>query len=62
MGHGIHVLGKVTPEFAEILTPEALAFVADLAREFEPTRRQLMEARAVRQAAIDAGEMPGFLA
>ncbi len=62
MGRGIQVLGKVTPEFAEILTPEALAFVADLAREFEPTRRQLMKARAARQAEIDAGHMPDFLA
>ena len=55
MTSGIQVTGKTTPEAAEILTPEALAFVADLAREFEHTRRTLMQARAARQEEIDAG-------
>ncbi len=62
MQSGIQLLGRVSPEFAEILSPEALAFVAELAREFEPERRLLMTAREARQAEIDAGRMPDFLA
>ncbi|MDO8751185.1 MAG: malate synthase A [Dehalococcoidia bacterium] len=57
----IQLLGGVNAEVAEILTPEALAFVADLAREFEPRRRSLMQARAERQAQLDAGNLPDFL-
>ncbi|MEE9199169.1 MAG: hypothetical protein V3U26_05170 [Dehalococcoidia bacterium] len=60
MDSGIQVLGKVPPKFMDILTPEALAFVADLAREFEPTRSLLMQARAVRQQEIDSGRVPDF--
>jgi malate synthase len=58
----VQVLGSVAPEFQEILCPEALDFVADLAREFEPTRRSLMKARADRQREIDGGVTPDFLA
>ncbi|HTK63964.1 MAG TPA: malate synthase A [Pseudonocardia sp.] len=36
----------------EVLTPEALAFLAALHREFEPTRRTLLAARARRRAEI----------
>ncbi len=39
----------------EILTPEALSFVAALQREFGPTRDALLRARYERQAALDAG-------
>ncbi|MBI4336550.1 MAG: malate synthase A [Chloroflexi bacterium] len=58
---GVEVLGRVTPEFAEVLSTEALTFVADLSREFEGTRRALIRARAARQAEIDAGQSPDFL-
>jgi malate synthase len=58
---GVRVTGPVSNEFAEILTPEALQFVADLAREFEPRRRSLLERRKERQAAIDDGDLPDFL-
>jgi malate synthase len=61
MPSSIQVLGNVGLEFQEILSPEALDFVADLAREFEPGRRELMRARAQRQARIDSGQMPNFL-
>ena len=60
MEPGVQVLGEVTPEFAQILTPEALAFVANLAREFEPARRARMKARAARQSDIDLGHTPDF--
>lgn len=58
---GVLLLGGVNAEEADILTPDALAFVAELAREFEPRRRSLMHARAERQAQIDAGHVPDFL-
>jgi malate synthase len=47
--------------WADILTPDALAFVAKLARTFEPERRRLLAARATRQAEIRDGRMPDFL-
>ena len=46
---------------AEILTPEALAFVAALQREFGPERMRLLAARDERQAELDAGVRPDFL-
>ncbi len=58
---GISILGPVTPEYAEILTPQAIAFVAKLAREFGPTRKALLRRRAERQAELDAGKLPDFL-
>jgi malate synthase len=59
--HGVVMRGRVVPPFPEILTPQALAFVAKLARKFEDRRRELMAARARRQAEFDAGTMPDFL-
>jgi malate synthase len=49
------------PEFASVLTPEALAFMASLARRFTPRVRQLLAARERRQSEIDAGQLPDFL-
>jgi malate synthase len=58
---GVEVLGPVEGRFGEILTPEALRFVADLQREFGSTRGQLLRARAERQERWDAGALPDFL-
>ena len=45
-----------------ILTPQALGFVAHLHRKYEQRRRDLMGARIMRQARLDAGkEAFGFL-
>src|SRR5258706_972778 len=46
---------------SDILTGEAIEFVADVQRRFGPRRRQLLEARSARQAQLDAGERPDFL-
>jgi malate synthase len=46
---------------ADVLTPEALGFVAALHAEFDGERRSLLARRAERQAAFDAGELPDFL-
>ena len=56
------VIGETLPESEAILTAEALAFVADLHVKFDSRRRDLLAARTKRQARIDAGEVPGFLA
>ncbi|MEP9354505.1 malate synthase A [Xanthobacter sp. KR7-65] len=58
---GIEVTGALGPRFDEILTPDALAFVADLQRAFNPTRKALLDRRTERQAAFDAGTLPDFL-
>ena len=58
---GVAVLAPVSPEFAEILTSEALAFVAMLQREFGPRRDLLLRRRSERQAEFDAGTLPDFL-
>jgi len=58
---GIEVRAAVTPEFAEILTPEAMSFLATLARAFEERREELLARRAQRQADLDAGKLPDFL-
>jgi len=57
----IQVSGRVTAEFAQILTPEALEFVAKLHRAFEPRRQELLARRAARQKEFDAGRLPDFL-
>jgi len=59
---GVDVLGAMSPGYDRILTPEAVAFVADLHRKFEPRRRELMARRIDVQKRIDGGEMPDFLA
>ena len=57
---GIEIKAPVTEPFKEILTPEALLFVADLAREFDGRRQQILEDRKKVQAEIDNGNFPGF--
>ncbi|HZB94510.1 MAG TPA: malate synthase A [Herpetosiphonaceae bacterium] len=58
---GIEIVAPVTAEYADILTPEALAFVAGLHREFNSRRQELLQRRAERQAQLDAGALPDFL-
>jgi len=58
---GVEVKPKITPEFAEILTADALAFVAKLQREFGEPRNEALHARQDRQLRFDAGELPDFL-
>jgi malate synthase len=53
----MEIQGKSHP----VLTPEALAFVEELHRKFNPRRQELLAKRTERQAQIDAGKMPQFL-
>jgi malate synthase len=55
------VRAPVEGRAAEVLAPEALAFVAALQREFGAERRRLLDARVQRQAELDAGALPDFL-
>jgi malate synthase len=57
----IDVRGEVKPEWDEILSDEALGFVAVLHKEFNPRRLELLAAREARKARLDAGELPDFL-
>ncbi|MBX7233509.1 MAG: malate synthase A [Caldilineales bacterium] len=61
MTPGIQILGPVTPEAAEVLSPPALAFVAALHRRFDDRRRDLLRARIARQESFDRGALPDFL-
>src|SRR5437867_3440796 len=60
-GPGIEITGRVTPEYAEILTPDAVALAAKLQRAFGDRRTKLLARRAQRQAELDAGKLPTFL-
>ncbi len=60
-GPGVTITGPITPDYAQILTPEAVAFVVKLARAFGPRRAELMAARDARQKEFDAGKLPTFL-
>jgi malate synthase len=58
----LEILGPVARGYDEILSPEALDFVADLVGAFAPGIHKLLASRTERQARFDAGERPGFLA
>ena len=58
---GIEIKGPVTGAHAEVLTQEALEFLAKLARKFEGRRRELLEQRVVRQRELSEGRLPDFL-
>jgi malate synthase len=58
---GVEMLGPVEGRSGEILTEDALAFVAGLQREFGARRTELLNSRAERQRRLDAGERPGFI-
>jgi malate synthase len=57
----IALVGASRPGFAAILTPAALAFLAELHRHFDAKRLALLAARAQHQARFDAGALPDFL-
>lgn len=57
----VSILAPVAGRQSEILTVEAKQFLVELHLRFEERRRQLLEARAVRQAFFDSGGVPDFL-
>ncbi|MEO9150992.1 MAG: malate synthase A [Lapillicoccus sp.] len=58
---GVQVTGPMGPRFDEVLTDEALAFLADLHRRFDGRRRELLASRDERYAALAAGGTLDFL-
>ncbi len=59
---GIALTGPALPEIDQVLTPEALTLLARLHRAFNARRLTLLAQRQTRQAALDAGQLPDFLA
>ncbi len=58
---GVELRAPLEGRDEELLSADALAFVAELHRRFDATRRELLAARAERQSRIDEGELPDFL-
>src|SRR5687767_14279174 len=58
----VEVRAPVEGRFGEVLTPQALDFLAELQRRFNPRRKELLARRAERQERFKAGEKPDFLA
>ena len=60
--HGqVQITRPITQSQSEILTEEAVGFLAKLATNFEDRRQGLLKKRAARQREIDTGKMPDFL-
>src|SRR5437899_2137769 len=57
----IEINAPMNPAWERILTPGALSFLYDLATTFEARRHELLQARDLRQAELDAGALPDFL-
>jgi malate synthase len=58
----VEVRAAAQARTGDILTPEALAFLTELHRRFEPRRREALARRVERQRLFDAGQRPDFLA
>ncbi len=57
----LELSGPIEVGFEEVLTPDALEFVAELEHRFGSRRRELLEARARRRERLRAGELLDFL-
>jgi malate synthase len=58
---GVNITGDNPGGYELILSPEALEFVVDLHREFNPRRKKLLQDREEKQKEIDGGKFPDFL-
>ena len=58
---GVALTGPSHERYDEVLTPEALGFIATLQREFGARRSELLAARAERQKQLSAGGTFDFL-
>ena len=57
----VEVIGPTPGRAGDILTPEAMGFLAELHRRFDARRLELLDRRRRRQAEFDAGARPAFL-
>ncbi len=58
---GVIFTAKSQPGYGRVLTPQAVALVAQLNRAFEGERQRLLALRAERQKLFDQGMLPDFL-
>jgi len=58
---GVEILAPINETHVQILSPDAVDFIVDLHRTFNPRRKELLNARYERQERLDAGERPDFL-
>ncbi|WP_255518154.1 malate synthase A [Fulvivirga sp. M361] len=56
----LRITAEVPEAYAQVLTPEALAFLEVLHMNFDTERKQRLSAREHRQLELDSGKMPGF--
>jgi malate synthase len=61
MPTGVEVLGPIAESYDQILSPDALAYLAELERRFRPTRRDLLARRRDVDVRLQGGELPDFL-
>lgn len=57
----LKIVGELTEQAKEILTPEALEFIVSLHDKFNGRRKELLEKRNERQKRLDGGEQLEFL-
>ena len=62
VAHGATIKAPAHPLTSTLLSSEALGFLVELHRKFDPTRRALLDARRQRYARIAAGERLDFRA
>jgi malate synthase len=62
MTNAVVVRGPMNDRYDEVLTPEALDFLAELHRRFDGRRRELLQRRTDRFAALSRGGFLDFLA
>jgi len=58
---GLAINAPLLPAYLEILTPDALKFIAALCEQFEARRRELLSLRVKRKKEISQGVFPDFL-
>ena len=58
---GVAILATCSKEQAQLLSTEALQFLATLQRSFDGTRKKLLQKRITRQQDLDRGVLPDFL-
>lgn len=61
-GKGVEIRAELKDQDRRVLTPEAITFLSKLHQEFNGRRLALLQLRAERQARLNAGERPDFLA
>ncbi|MDQ3650838.1 MAG: malate synthase A [Acidobacteriota bacterium] len=58
---GVQLTDEVPSDLSDVVSSEALSFVAQLHRKFNSKREELLERRAGRQEEFDRGVLPDFL-